>query len=222
MNRRFYNSDAEKVRTGEQIGAGGEGIVYEVQGRRDLAAKIYHDRLSAEKAEKLLALSRLGSGRLFRLSAWPMDVLRSEPDGDVVGFSMKRINDGREVHTLHSPRSRLQSFPEASWAFLIYVAANIVRAITTIHEHGFVIGDVNPKNILVSKNATVFLLDCDSFQVSTDGKSYRCEGGFPEYTPPELQGMAFGEVDRKPEHDYFGLAVAIFQLLFLGRHPFSG
>jgi DNA-binding helix-hairpin-helix protein with protein kinase domain/tetratricopeptide (TPR) repeat protein len=222
MNRRFYNSDAEKVRTGEQIGAGGEGIVYEVQGRRDLAAKIYHERLSAEKAEKLLALSRLGSGRLFQLSAWPMDVLRTEPDGDVVGFLMKRINDGREVHTLHSPKSRLQSFPEASWAFLIYVAANIVRAVTTIHEHGFVIGDVNPKNILVTKRATVFLLDCDSFQVSTGGKSYRCEGGFPEYTPPELQGRAFGEVDRKPEHDYFGLAVAIFQLLFLGRHPFSG
>jgi DNA-binding helix-hairpin-helix protein with protein kinase domain/Tfp pilus assembly protein PilF len=222
MDRRFYNSDAGIIRTGEQLGAGGEGVVYEVHGRKDLAAKIYHDRLSAEKAEKLLALSRLGSGRLFQLSAWPVDVLRTEPGGSVAGFLMKRINDGREVHTLHSPRSRLQAFPEASWAFLIYVAANIVRAITTIHEHGFVIGDVNPKNILVTRRATVFLLDCDSFQVSTGGKSYRCEGGFPEYTPPELQGRAFGEVDRKQEHDYFGLAVAIFQLLFLGRHPFSG
>jgi DNA-binding helix-hairpin-helix protein with protein kinase domain/Tfp pilus assembly protein PilF len=222
MNRVFYNSDAGIVRTGEQIGAGGEGTVFEVQGRIDLAAKIYHQPPTPERVEKLLALSRLGTGRLFKLSAWPVDLLRSEPDGDVVGFMMKRIKDGREVHALHSPKSRLQSFPEASWAFLIYVAANIVRAITTVHEHGFVIGDVNPKNILVTRRATVFLLDCDSFQLSAGGKSYRCEGGFPEYTPPELQGRALGEVDRQPEHDYFGLAVAVFQLLFLGRHPFSG
>jgi DNA-binding helix-hairpin-helix protein with protein kinase domain/Tfp pilus assembly protein PilF len=222
MNRVFYNSDAGIVRTGGQIGAGGEGTVFEVEGRIDLAAKIYHQPATPERVEKLLALSRLGAGRLFKLSAWPVDLLRSKPEGDVVGFMMKRINDGREVHALHSPKSRLQSFPEASWAFLIYVAANIVRAITTIHEHGFVIGDVNPKNILVTRRATVFLLDCDSFQVSAGGKSYRCEGGFPEYTPPELQGRAFGEIDRQPEHDYFGLAVAVFQLLFLGRHPFSG
>jgi DNA-binding helix-hairpin-helix protein with protein kinase domain len=222
MNRVFYNSDAEIVRVGEQIGAGGEGTVFQVQGRCDLAAKIYHQPPTAEKAEKLRALSRLATGRLFRLSAWPVDVLRSQPEGDVAGFVMKRINEGREVHALHSPKSRLQSFPEASWAFLIYVAANIVRAISTVHEHGFVIGDVNPKNILVTRRATVFLLDCDSFQVSAGGKSYRCEGGFPEYTPPELQGRFFGDVDRLPEHDYFGLAVAIFQLLFLGRHPFSG
>jgi DNA-binding helix-hairpin-helix protein with protein kinase domain len=29
-------------------------------------------------------------------------------------------------------------------------------------------------------------------------------------------------VDRAQEHDYFGLAVVIFQLLFMGRHPYSG
>ena len=62
----------------------------------------------------------------------------------------------------------------------------------------------------------------DSFQVSADGKTYRCEGGFPEYTPPELQGVAFRDVDRAQDHDCFGLAIVIFQLLFMGRHPFSG
>src|SRR5262249_40809842 len=122
----------------------------------------------------------------------------------------------------HSPKSRLQKFPEASWAFLIYVAANIARAVALIHEHGLVIGDLNPKNILVTRKATVYLLDVDSFQVSADGRTYRCEGGFPEYTPPELQGVAFREVDRGQEHDCFGVAAVIFQLLFMGRHPFSG
>ncbi|HKQ79798.1 MAG TPA: tetratricopeptide repeat protein [Blastocatellia bacterium] len=217
----FLTSKSEIVRLGRRIGIGAEGAVHEIRDQGNLVAKVYHEP-PPEKGEKLVVLSRLGADRLFNLSAWPVDVLRDAPGGSVVGFLMKRISGAEEVHTLHSPRSRLQKFPEASWAFLIYVAANIARAVATIHEHGLVIGDVNPKNILVTRKATVYLLDVDSFQVSADGKTYRCDGGFPEYTPPELQGVAFRDVDRAQEHDYFGLAVVIFQLLFMGRHPFSG
>jgi DNA-binding helix-hairpin-helix protein with protein kinase domain/Tfp pilus assembly protein PilF len=218
----FLTSKSEIVRLGRRIGVGAEGAVHEIQDRSDLVAKIYHEPPPPEKAEKLVVLSRLGNERLFNLSAWPVDVLRDAPGGAVVGFVMKRISLAEELHALHSPKSRLQKFPEASWAFLIYVAANTARAVAAIHEHGFVIGDLNPKNILVTRKATVYLLDVDSFQVSADGKAYRCDGGFPEYTPPELQGVAFREVDRTQEHDGFGLAVVIFQLLFMGRHPFSG
>src|SRR5215510_14579311 len=218
----FLTSKSEIVRLGRRIGIGAEGEVYEVQDQSDLVAKIYHQPPPPEKAEKLVALSRLGNERLFNLSAWPVDVLRDTSDGAVVGFIMKKISQAEEVHALHSPKSRLQKFPDASWAFLIYVAANIARAVAAIHEHGFVIGDLNPKNILVTRKATVYLLDVDSFQVIADGKTYRCDGGFPEYTPPELQGVAFRKVDRTQEHDGFGLAIVIFQLLFMGRHPFSG
>src|SRR5215813_6130078 len=218
----FLTSKSEIIRLGRRIGIGAEGKVYEIQDRSDLVAKIYHEPPPPEKAEKLVALSRLGNERLFNLSAWPVDVLRDAPNGSVAGFIMKKISQAEEVHALHSPKSRLQKFPDASWAFLIYVAANIARAVAAIHEHGFVIGDLNPKNILVTRKATVYLLDVDSFQVLADGKTYRCDGGFPEYTPPELQGVAFRDVDRAQEHDCFGVAAVIFQLLFMGRHPFSG
>jgi DNA-binding helix-hairpin-helix protein with protein kinase domain/Tfp pilus assembly protein PilF len=222
IHRIFYESQSDTVRLGQRIGTGAEGEVYEIQAKSDLVAKIYHEPPPPEKAEKLVVLSRLGNERLFNLSAWPVSTLRDAPDGEVVGFVMKKINQAEEVHALHSPKSRLQKFPEASWVFLIYVAANIARAVAAIHEHGMVIGDVNPKNILVTRKATVYLLDVDSFQVSAEGKTYRCEGGFPEYTPPELQGVAFRDIDRAQEHDSFGLGVVIFQLLFMGRHPFSG
>src|SRR5262249_38951201 len=222
IHRIFHSSEPDVVRLGRRIGAGAEGEVYEIQDRSDLVAKIYHEPPPPEKAEKLVALSRLGNERLLNLSAWPVDALRDASSGAIAGFVMKKINGAEEVHALHSPKSRLQKFPEASWAFLIYVAANIARAVAVIHEHGFVVGDVNPKNILVTRKATIYLLDVDSFQVSSDGKTYRCEGGFAEYTPPELHGVAFRKVDRTQEHDCFGLAVVIFQLLFMGRHPFSG
>jgi len=222
VQRIFHISQSDLVRLGRRIGTGAEGEVYEIQGGSDLVAKIYHEPPPREKAEKLVVLSRLGNERLFNISAWPVSTLRDAPDGEVVGFLMKKISQAEEVHALHSPKSRLQKFPEASWAFLIYVAANIARAVAAVHEHGLVIGDLNPKNILVTRKATVYLLDVDSFQVTADSKTYRCEGGFPEYTPPELQGVAFREVDRAQEHDGFGLAVVIFQLLFMGKHPFSG
>jgi len=222
IHRIFHTSQSDIVRLGRLIGTGAEGEVYEIQDNSDLVAKVYHEPPPPEKAEKLVVLSRLGNERLFNLSAWPVSTLRDAPDGEVVGFVMKKISQAEEVHALHSPKSRLQKFPEASWAFLIYVAANIARAVAAVHEHGLVIGDLNPKNILVTRKATVYLLDVDSFQVSTDGKTYRCEGGFPEYTPPELQGVAFRDVNRAQGHDCFGLAVVMFQLLFMGRHPFSG
>jgi hypothetical protein len=83
---------------------------------------------------------------------------------------------------------------------------------------------VNESNILVSNTALVTLVDTDSFQVrdSNNGVVYRCPVGKPELTPSELQGKSFHLVDRVPEHDLFGLAVLIFQLLMEGTHPFSG
>ena len=68
------------------------------------------------------------------------------------------------------------------------------------------------------------LVDTDSFQVREpqNGVVYRCPVGKPEFTPPELQGCRFTHLDRAPEHDLFGLAVFIFQLLMEGTHPFAG
>jgi tetratricopeptide (TPR) repeat protein/serine/threonine protein kinase len=222
MSKLLYTSFAQPLRLGSALGAGGAGTVYEVKDTPNLVAKLYHEPPTPERAEKLALLARLGNERLFKLTAWPIDVLRLQPDGPITGFTMQCVGQAEEVHALHSPKSRLQKFPDASWAFLLYVAANIARAVAVVHEHGFVVGDLNPKNILVTRQATVYLLDCDSFQIEAEGRVWRCEQGFPEYTPPELQGVAFRDVDRNATHDAFGLAVVIFQLLFLGRHPFSG
>ena len=86
------------------------------------------------------------------------------------------------------------------------------------------IGDLRENNILVNENALVTLVDTDSFQVPDPEHHtiYRCPVGTPEYTPPELQGLSFSEITRTPEHDLFGLAVLIFQLLMEGVHPFAG
>ena len=83
-------------------------------------------------------------------------------------------------------------------------------------------GDVNHGNCVVLADGTVKLIDCDSYSVKTDKMRYACEVGVATHLAPELQGANLSEVEREDKHDNFGLAVIIFQLLFLGRHPFAG
>jgi DNA-binding helix-hairpin-helix protein with protein kinase domain len=91
-----------------------------------------------------------------------------------------------------------------------------------VHDANCIIGDVNHGSILVAEDATVSLIDCDSFQVNTPARRFLCEVGIETFTPPELQGIPFKGVVRTPNFDNFGLAVIIFHLLFMGRHPFAG
>jgi DNA-binding helix-hairpin-helix protein with protein kinase domain len=220
VSANLYGEDGRPLDLGARIGKGGEGAVFEVAGHVGQVAKIYHVAPDPEQEAKLLAMARLRTERLLRLTAWPLGVLRLGRDGPVRGLLMPRVS-GRPIHLLYSPKSRHTHFPEASWGFLIAAAANLARSFAAIHEHGHVVADVNQGNVLVSERATVALIDCDSFQVRDGERLFLCNVGVGPYVPPELQGGSL-RVPRTPNHDAFGLAVLIFQLLFLGRHPFSG
>jgi len=222
MSQQFYSSEGKPISLGRKLGQGGEGAVLEVTSQSDLVAKVYHNTASTEKATKLTAMVRLKTERLLNLSAWPINTLHEKPGGIIKGFVMPKVVGHQDIHILYGIKSRHAEYPEARWPFLIQAAANVTRAFSVIHEHGHVIGDVNQGGIVVSKSATVRLVDCDSFQISANGNRYLCEVGVPTHTPPELQDRSFKGVVRTQDHDAFGLAVIIFQLLFMGRHPFSG
>ncbi|MFN5263992.1 MAG: protein kinase domain-containing protein [Pseudanabaena sp.] len=121
-----------------------------------------------------------------------------------------------------NPSTRRKESPKFSYVSLMRTARNLARAVRSVHSRGYVIGDVNESNVLVAEDAIVTLVDTDSFQVNDGTTVYRCTVGKPEYTPPELQGMSFRDVDRSVEHDLFGFGVLIYQLLMEGTHPFGG
>src|SRR5262245_2512190 len=59
-----------------QLGSGGEGAVFAVEGHPDLAAKVYHRApLAAEHVEKLEAMIACRSTALDTVSAWPHALL---------------------------------------------------------------------------------------------------------------------------------------------------
>ena len=220
--RAFCDLQGHEVGLGRCLGQGGEGAVYSVTSAAGSAAKVYARRPDALTARKLAAMVQLGTDELAATAAWPRDLLLDPQTGDAAGFLMPRIDGHREIHKLYGPTDRKTAFPDASWAFLLRTARNVAAAFDTVHRHGHVIGDVNQANVVVSRQATVRLIDCDSFQITHLGRSYPCRVGVPLFTPPELHGRKLDAVERTPDHDRFGLAVVVFQLLFMGRHPFAG
>ena len=213
--------DGNPLSVGSLLGKGGEGEVYLLNDGTSRALKIYTRADGPTREQKILTMIRMGLAQQSPLVSFPLAVARKR-DGTFAGFVMKLVKGHHPLFELYSPGARKHNFPRADYRFLVRAAANIARAVASVHEENCVIGDINHSSILVSDTATAALIDADSFQIIDGPSRYLSRVGVPEYTPPELHGQHLGTVVRTPNHDAFGLAIVIFQLLFMGRHPFVG
>lgn len=209
------------IKLARDIGQGGEGIVYSLQDISDVVAKIYFSKLSQQRQKKIDAMV---SARLYASAsfvAYPLDTI-IDGNGRFCGFTMRMMPSRKPAHQLYGPTSRKVSFPRATYPMLVRATTNLARAVHNVHSTGCVIGDVNHSGVLVSDDATVVLIDSDSFQFTHSGITYPCVVGVEEFTPPELQGKDLSKAVRTINHDNFGLAVLVFYTLMMGRHPFAG
>ncbi len=206
---------------GKRIGKGGEGEVFAITNLPGFAFKAYLPAIVASREAKIRAMVDANLHASMASVAFPTKVVVNKT-GTFVGFLMRLVPDHKEIHELQTPSSRLRHFPSADYRFLVRTAINVARSFGQVHASGCVIGDINQRSILVSDQATVALIDTDSFQVTQRGQQFLCVVGVPDYTPPELQGQSLKTIVRTANHDAFGLAVAIFQLLCMDRHPFAG
>ena len=223
----MFNAQGQQLRLGVELGRGGEATVYQLRDESNKAVKLYH-RTDEKRLDKLKAMiARIpqdpiaGAGHLSL--AWPQELVFDET-GQGVGFVMPRVDcrPTLALHQLYNPKARRQRAAGTSWRYLVRIARNLCAVVAALHRAGYVVGDLNESNILVTDQALVSLVDCDSVQVRDGMQLYRCLVAKGEYLAPELQGKALQTVVRRPKHDTFALAVLIFLLLMEGVHPFTG
>ncbi len=219
---------------------GGEGDVYDVEGNPNLVVKIYNDKKRSKGKEferlikKIKIMCDICDQTIMSKAGWPQRVVYY--DDEPVGFIMNKIQYSDEIHLLFDSVDRKQYFKDNEWKFLFYVAYNLACAFKVLHDKGIVIGDVNERNFLIGNranaqedgnydfkdNGIVYSIDCDSFQIKNTRGYFYCTVATNEYLPPELLSKDLHTTVRTPNHDNFGLAVMIFKIIMLGRHPYSG
>lgn len=214
-------ADRKALPLGELVGRGGEGEVFAVRGEDGLAVKLYTGGKAPAREDKVRAMVAADFASQADEVAYPAEVVLDQR-GRFTGFVMRKVAKAKPLHQLYKPIARKKHFPAVDYRFVVHVAFNLAKAVASVHRLGCVIGDVNESGVLVTADGRVALIDADSFQVDLGGRRFGCEVGKPEYTAPELQNRSFRDVVRTRDHDTFALAVIVFQLLWMGRHPFSG
>ena len=252
------NGRTHTIDDSEPVGAGNEAIVHPMPDGRVIKLYSKPIKIGTPRGNDTLSKLRIminrppvtDDGNGNKVLAWPQEVALQPASLHGVmlaGFTMPRVggDEYRSIFDYWNPKTRnsisgLKGNREAIDRLLEGIIANMINNVNGIHEQGYIIGDINEKNILVGPNALINIIDCDSFQVKGyKGIFYKCPVGRPEYTSPRLhselkqictdtrcshqpgQKRSYSCLIRTKEDDAFALAVMLYQLLMEGWHPYN-
>ena len=203
----------------ELIADGGEGKIYRGTGGK--VYKIYKPhRLTQNAINKLRAMVEKRP-KLSDNICWPESLILEPSDDKIpVGFSMANANaEARDIVTLeHIINNPTYHGKDWNRQDLIHVCINIVELFEQLHKSNILMGDVNPKNILVDKYHKVTFIDVDSYQF----ENFYCPVGMPEYVSARIHKMggALSEIARTIEDELFAIITLIYRIIFLNALPF--
>lgn len=223
---RLETDEGKTIKVGRYIGKGGQGAVYQVENDAAQVVKVY-EAPTKKLEDKIKEMTRIAEGDHppSSCAAWPIAPVYETlgrwwwKKTKFIGYTMPYIADAHPIFCFYTPKERKERKWNFTWADMHRLAFNVSTMFSEFHNHSYVIGDVNCKNILVNAALETVMIDIDSIQISS---RYTTDVGFEEYTPPELAGKSLKHVVRNTNHDLFGLGYLIFQLLMNGCSPFAG
>lgn len=212
------------------LASGGEGSIYSIKDMENTVLKIFKpERRTKGREEKLLKMVKyqLSTEQLQQVT-WPQDVVYDQ--NGFVGYVMPRLWGNQNLNKVYAIQNN-----DLNLRHRMLIAYNLCAAIDTVHSLNQVCGDLNPQNICVNLNLQsqyalrVTLVDTDSYHITDDNNTYRCEVGLANYLAPEIQQKLVNGQDLKSmslpsftkETDLFALAVHVFALVMNGCHPFA-
>jgi tRNA A-37 threonylcarbamoyl transferase component Bud32 len=197
------------------VGVGGMAFVYEVEhqiiGKRFMLKALRGDMVRRPGfAERLrrewLALGKLEHPNVVRV--WNAGIL----ENGVPFFAM----DYLEGETLHAALARDGLFRVED---ALRIAHAVLLGLGAVHDIGVIHCDVNPKNVFLTRDGGVKLLDFGIASVPDADGAEPSEGtciGTPRYTSPE---QVAGERPTAAA-DLYSLGLVLFEML-AGRSPFE-
>ena len=226
--RDFRNENGAPITPGRKLGEGGEGAVHLVAGDPGSVMKIWHPgRTPKDAAVKIRHLvdNPVGPdlGATWHIT-WPQSMVME--NGVIVGYTMPTLNPDESWEPIvdYYNRRAAQSTGAAQGRDLriddrVRMARNLAMGFRAVHGAGYVIGDVNEKNVEVNRQNDIAMVDCDSygFTDAATRRTFSNQMGRAEFQAPEVQD---DYANRTQNHDLFGLAVIIFHLL-TGYHPYT-
>lgn len=199
---------------GRLLGEGGEGHVYEVSGHADLVAKIFHaDHRTLHRQAKVTLLMARGLDRDG--IAFPSSVI-TNMSGEFVGYAMSRAEGKEFQSTLMRPKRFVETYPNWTKADLVDVCISFLEKVAYLHSLNILLGDINPKNLMVEAKKSVWIIDADSWQL----EGYPCPVGTAMFTAPTLKGD-YADNLRTMEEELFAVATMLFMVLITGQFPYN-
>ncbi|WP_400996681.1 hypothetical protein [Agromyces sp. GXQ0307] len=204
--------DVGSIVLGALLGEGGEGAVYEAD--RKTVVKIFDKghltRHRKEKIELLVSRQLRGTGMCIPTA------LVTNSRGEFVGYAMPKASGREFQRTIFNKRKFAKEFPGWKKADLVDVCIAFLEQVQYLHSMNIVLGDINPKNLMVDDRKNVFIIDADSWQL----EGYPCPVGTPMFTSPRMLGKTYSGDLRTMEDELFAVATMLFMIVMTGQFPY--
>lgn len=226
-----FDSDGKRIVLGSQLGCGGEGTIFRCD-YKGKVVKIYQkNKLTVTRMNKLNLMIQKKPN--IRKLCWPEDLIFNEKN-QFIGYIMKSAEGYKEfgltVLKLNSDTVAEKTMKGWDRKALVELCYDLCKTFNELHKNGILMGDVNPRNMLLNtsnpnNHLDYVMVDCDSYQI----EGYPCPVGTVVFTSPkiyernnvETTNLDFSCFLRTIEDENYSIASLLFHILMLNQSPFA-